>query len=100
MVLDKTDMLGLGQLQAQLFVSNNVAYCETLVTCDCPRKILVMTYERLVRQRKIIPIEDMLQDQKQTAWDTAKEIAKGRLGRKALVEVVQALLTIEYFLNL
>lgn len=100
MNLAKTDMLGLGQLQAQLFVGNNVVYCETLIICDCPRKILGMIYVRLVRQHKIIAIEDMLQEQKQIAWDTAKEIAKGRLGRKALVEVVQALLTIEYFLNL
>jgi hypothetical protein len=93
-------MLDLGRKQAQLFLANNVVYCELLVTCDCPREILVMTYHGLVRREKITPIEDMLQEQKETAWQTAKDIANGRLGRKALVEVVQALLVIEYFLNL
>lgn len=93
-------MLDLGSKQVDLFLNNNVTYCEILVTCSCPRHILLMAYQHLVRLRKITPIEDMLQDQKEMAWATAKDIAKGRLGQKALIEVVQALLTIEYFLNL
>jgi hypothetical protein len=37
---------------------------------------------------------------KTTAYDTAKDIAKGRLGRAELVELVKALVAIEYFLEL
>ncbi len=98
MTLERNDMLELGRKQAQLFTANNVAYCEALVTCYCPREIMVLTYHRLVRQGKITPIEDMLQEQKETAWQTAKDMAAGRLGKAALIEVVKALLVIEYFL--
>ncbi len=93
-------MLDLGQKQAQLFLANNVAYCEVLVTCACPRHILLSAYSQLVRLQIIAPIEDLRQEEKENAWQTAKDIAQGRLGRKDLIEVVQALLTIEYFLNL
>lgn len=96
----KIDIMDLGRKQVDLFLSNNVTYCEILVTCSCPRHILLMAYQRLVQLRKITPIEDMLQEQKKIAWETAKDIAKGRLRKIELVEVVQALLTIEYFLSL
>jgi hypothetical protein len=100
MVASKTDMLELGRKQAKLFLDNNVAYCEILVVATCPREILRIAYHTLLRQGKLSPIEDLLQQEKETAWATAKDIARGRLGRKALVEVVQALLVIEYFLTL
>lgn len=100
MVLAKTDMLDLGRKQAQLFTANNVAYGETLVTCYCPRDILLKCYYGLVRRGKVTAIEDMLQQEKETAWETAKDLAKGRLRIKELKDVVRALVTLEYFLNL
>lgn len=96
----KNLMLELGREQAQLFLANNLVYCEILVTCSCPRHILLLAYQNLVRQRKLTPIEELLLAHKQTAWETAKEIAKDRMDRKGLIELVQALLTVEYFLNL
>ena len=93
------DMLDLGRKQAALFESNNVAYCEVLVVSPVPRQIVLQAYRILVRMHKLTPVEDLLQDQKEIAWQMAKDIAKGRLGTKALIELVQALLTIEYFLN-
>lgn len=100
MIAASHDMLDLGRKQAQLFLSDNLTYCEFLVCCDCPRAILVMAYFRLVKERKLTAIEDMLLSEKETAWQTAKDIAQGRLGRRPLVEVVKALLVIEYFLKL
>lgn len=100
MIATKSDMFELGRKQAGLFLENEVVFCEILVTCYCPRSILLSVYNRLVKTGKLVPIEDMLLDQKQDAWNTAKEIAKGRLGRKALIEVVKALIALEYFLNL
>ena len=94
------DFLDLGRKQAELFVANNVAYSEVLVTCYCPRQILLYAYESLLKQRKITPIEDLLQEDKEYAWKQAKEIAKGRLGNKALKEIVKAFVVINYFLNL
>jgi hypothetical protein len=94
------EILHLGRQQAQLFTDNNVAYCEVLVTANCPRTILLMAYYRLVKERKLIAIEELPIQQKETAWQMAKDIAQGRLGRKLLIEVVQSLLALEYFLNL
>lgn len=99
MNLVKNDFLDLGRKQAQLFVEDNITYCEILVTGSCPRKILLLAYRRLVSLRKITPIEDMLLEHKESAWQMAKDIAKGRLGRQALIETVQAMMVIEYFLN-
>lgn len=100
MLLEKSEILDLGRRQALLFQADNLGYCERLITTDYPRQFLSKVYWVLVRREKIIPKEDMLQDQKELSWQTAKEIAKGRLGRKDLVELVHALLAIEYFLNL
>lgn len=94
------NLLELGQKQVEIFLAHKANYCEILVTCACPRHILVMAYENLVRQFKIAPVEDMLLQDKEFAWGKAKEIAKGRLGKKELVEIVKALVAIEYFLNL
>lgn len=99
MEIAKTSMLELGRIQAEMFMANNYSYCEILVKASCPRTILVMAYNRLVRESKLVPIEDLLQEQKEQAWETAKELAKGRLGRNALVDLVKSLLAIEYFLN-
>lgn len=93
-------MLQLGQKQAQVFTASNVAYCEMLVDGRTRREILLCCYRCLVRTKRLRPIEELSQEQKVLAWQTAKYIAKGRMGQKSLVEVVQALLTIEYFLNL
>lgn len=100
MILDKTDMLEIGHAQAQMFLSNNTKYCEILVTCSCPRQILLMAYNRLVRLQKLTPLEEMRYEDQKTAGETAKEMANGRLERKALIQMVKALLAIEYFLNL
>lgn len=100
MILEKTNLLELGRKQAQLYEADNVGYCERLVTTDYPRQFLSKVYWILVRRGKIIAKEDMLLEDKEFAWQTAKEIAKGRLKQKGLVEVVHALLAFEYFLNL
>lgn len=54
MEIAKTDMLYLGRKQAEMFVANNDVYCEVLVKASCPRTILVMNYNRLVRENKIV----------------------------------------------
>jgi len=95
-----SDMLILAQKQTQLFTADNIAYSEILVTCYVPRHLLVCAYRCLVRTRRLIAIEQLSQAQKEEAWQTAKDIARGRLSRSNLVEVVQALLALEYFLSM
>jgi hypothetical protein len=92
--------LELGRKQTVFFTVDNVLYCEVLVSADSCRSILVGCYSTLVRLGKLIPIENLRQSEKEVAWQTAKNIAKGRLGKKAMIELVQALMALEYFLNL
>jgi hypothetical protein len=93
-------MLDLARKEVESFKANNLAYCEVLVTCTTQRNILRMGYNLLVHRKKIVPIEEMTLAAKTTAYETAKDIAKGRLGRPGLIELVKALIVIEYFLNL
>ncbi len=99
MALPKNMMIYLAERQMQIYDADNIGYCEALVTCSRPRYIMLCAYGSLVRLGKITPIENCLLEDKETAWQTAKEIAKGRLGLKALIELVHVLLVIEYFLN-
>lgn len=97
--VNKNELLDLGRRQAHLFQEDNVAYCEDLITCSGPRRLLVVAYGGLVRRQKLTAIEDLLQNEKEAAWELAKELAKGRLGRRELIEVVKAMYAIEYFLT-
>lgn len=100
MTIRPNSFLALARKQVDFFTGNNQGYCEVLVTCDCPRSILVMAYRTLVRMGKLVPVEDLKAEEKQIAWDMAKDIAKGRLDKKRIIELCQALMTIEFFLNL
>lgn len=92
--------LELGKKQAQEFDKNNFAYMEILVTCDCSRSIMSVCHSVLVK-RNIFPVlEFMCEEDKRTAWETAKEFARGRLNNEKLIELCKALLSLEYFLNL
>lgn len=100
MVAVKNDMLELGRKQAQMFQDNNIAYCETLVTCLSPRHILLTVYSQLVRLHKITAYEDLLQEDLEEARQMTLDIAKGRLSNRELRELAKALLAIAYFLDL
>lgn len=89
----------LGRKQASLFMDNNLPYVECLITADCNRSILNTCYNVLVRSKKMIPIDKLPEKEKLTLWETAKEFAKDRMNKEQLIELVKALLTLEYFLN-
>jgi hypothetical protein len=69
------ELFELGRKQVQLFVTKKLSYCEILVTCSCPRQILFLAYETLVRQHKVGAIEDMLLQDKESVWALAKDLA-------------------------
>ena len=97
---EESSFLDLARKQADLFLANDEAWCNVLVGQNAVRPIMVMAYNQLVRSRKLPPMEDLAKNEKQKAWDFAKEIAKGQLRRAQLIEIVQALLALEFFLNL
>lgn len=90
----------LAQQQFAMYEKNKAGFRELLATSDAPRHILRYAYESLVRQHKIIAIEDMLIEEKTIAWKTAKDVAGERLNKTELIHLVKALIAIEYFLSL
>ena len=91
--------LDLGRKQAAVFTDNNLGYVESLITCVVPKKIMIMCYYILLRQKALIKIEDLPLDQKTTLWETSKYFDKGRLNKDQIVELAKCLYTVEYFLN-
>ena len=89
----------LGNKQAALFINNNIAYMNLLVTGDCSRHILNSVYRILVGQRKIPELEKMSVDEKKIIWETAKEFSKDRLDKEKLIELAKSLYVLEYLLN-
>lgn len=90
----------LAEQQAQLFLKDNIAYSETLVSCKVPRLILLGAYKILVNRQIIKPLEKLTQEEKRICWDTSKDISKGRLSKDELIELAKSLYCLEYFLNL
>lgn len=93
-----SDMIELGRKQTELFIKNNLCYCELLINGNSNRHIMSMIYETLVRQGKITAIEKLSAEEKIMSWDTAKDMSKGRLDKGRLIEFVKCLHVIEYFL--
>jgi len=94
-----TSLLELGKKQAELFISNNLVYADCLVKFDSCRSIMNTCYRILVNSNEIVPIEEIKKEDKLNIWDTAKELSKDRLDRNQLIELVKALVTLEYFLQ-
>ena len=90
----------LAEQQAQLFVKDNIAFSETLVTCKVSKQIMLGAYKILVTRRTIKPLEQLSREEKRICWDTSKDIAKDRLSIDDLIDLAKALYALEYFLNL
>jgi hypothetical protein len=101
-MLDKAryPWLWLAIKQAELFVENNIAYTTCLVTGDSPRYIMNHAYCCLVNSNHLMALELLPKDEKENVWETAKEIAAGRLNKAKTVELSKALYCLEYILNL
>ncbi len=92
-------ILDLGKKQSEIFISDNIGYVNSIITCKVPRQILLDCYSVLTRSGILKPIEDMPKEEKRNVWETAKEFAKDRLDKDQLIELVKALISLEYFLQ-
>lgn len=86
--------------QSKLFIEDNVNYMSALVTCPSIRNIWVSAYDALVRLNHLGPLEGLPTSEKNNVWETAKEIAAGRLNNTKTIELSKALYCLEYILNL
>lgn len=91
--------LELARKQVFLFELDNVSYMRTLVNAQSIRNIMIGGYNSLLVGNKLTPIESLPPEQKTTMWETAKEIAVGKLDTEKLIELCKALCCLEYMLN-
>lgn len=86
--------------QSKVFIDNNVSYTEALVNATSIRYIWQVCYSYFVNTKQLPPLERISVEDKTHVWETAKEIAAGRLNNKKTIELSKALYCLEYVLNL
>lgn len=89
----------LGKQQLEIFEQNCEAYFELLSTAATQRTILSMFYFVSVRSKRIMPIDKLVESDKRDLWESAKEIASGRLDHNQTIELSKCLYTISCFLK-
>lgn len=93
------DFFNLAKKQADLFTNNHLAWVEVLVTGTALRGIMRIAYRRLIREGKMIPLENMHEEEKNRLWETVEEFDNGRNDEQGKVYIAISLLTLEYFLQ-
>lgn len=61
------------------FEKDNCFFMECLVTMSAVREIMIMVYNRLIVDNKILPIETLDEELKKELWINAHEFSKNRL---------------------
>lgn len=79
--------------------SDQAQWIIALAVATVPKYIFVRGYNNLVAQSKLIQLELLKVEDKTNIWETAKEIANGRLTKEELIEFCKVLLCLEYFLQ-
>lgn len=88
----------LGRKQVDLFHLNNQIYIDCLVKFNSPRHILTLCYNKFVRLKKIIPIEQLPEEEKNKLWGQTKWYCDGRMTKDGVIELAKALYILEYLL--
>ena len=91
--------VALGKQQLDIFQQNSEAYFELLVTALTQRTILSMFYFVSVRGKRLMAIELLPESDKRDLWESAKEVAGGRLDHYQTIELSKCLYTIQCFLK-
>ena len=86
----------LGAMQVKLFESNQPVYMDVFCSGEGVRKILIGYYNSLVKEEKIIPIENLSVEYKTELYETAKEIAANRLDTNGCIQLCKCLQVLTY----
>lgn len=89
----------IGYKQAALCNENSPAYINCLVNGIGIRMVMVTVYNTLVFKKKIIKIEDLPVDEKNTLWEQTKEFAKGELNLTETIRLSKCLYALEYLIQ-
>lgn len=86
----------LGARQVELFESNSPIYLDAFCHGEGIRSILCTYYNKLVRDEKVIAIENLEPEFKKELKATALEMAKGRLDIPGCIELCKCLQVLAY----
>jgi len=79
---------------------DQVVWLKAIASSSVARSIMLMSYNFLVYKKVITIMEDLPVDQKENIWETAKDIADGKLMKNELIDFCRCLYGFEYVLNL
>lgn len=89
-----------GRKETAVFESNNLAYTEELIIGNARRNLMIWIYCLLRNYKKIKPIEELDQSEKQQIWAFVKEVCLGKTSdKKIMIGIAKTFYVIEYFLN-
>jgi hypothetical protein len=78
-------------MQVELFDSKQPEYMDAFCNGIALRKIMCQYYDSLVKEKQIIPIEDLDEAYKRHLKESAIEISAGRLDIPGLVQLCKCL---------
>lgn len=89
----------LGIKQANLCRTNPEAYISTLVTANSQRLIMMNVYNSMVRQERLIKIEELERAIKAEYWVMAKNAGAGKLPEDKLKMLSRCLYCLDHLLS-
>lgn len=79
---------------------DNLQYLKDLAVLSVPKQVFLLAYNVLHRSKKILTIEFLSPEDKNKTWETAKEIADGRItSNEEMKDICRCLITLEYLLQ-
>lgn len=92
--------LEMGKKYAADFEKDNIGFCKGLPGVPVAMQILSSCYEIFVRGNKIKKIEALAKEEKNIMWETAKEIADGRItNNEGMIRLCTCLYALEFILT-
>lgn len=95
----KSDYIDLGYKQAALCRQNPEAYLNLLVTASSQRSIMFSAYNSLRMRGQLKAIELLPEEARREIWQSAKDLAKGRLPTDKLILLSKCLMALNYLLE-
>ncbi len=90
-------IINIGIWYGEQFEKDNSIFIECVVKYKTMRALMIMVYNRLVFDKKIISIEKILPEDKTTLWKDAYEFSNGRLSKEERIGLSKVLYVLKVF---
>lgn len=93
-------ILRIGREQTDQFENASEAYVTDLIEFEPRRKMMMWIYHDLVKEKRLLPVEEYDKETKTRMWLIIKEMVNGRTDdKRKIIEIVKTMYLIEYFIN-